>query len=88
MQGLAYQSTPKKNTTTLRYMLGLLEKHLTKREKQKVQIHIQDYRNELVPLITPITLILNYVKKYNITDLLDQAYLNPHPQELMLRNHA
>lgn len=88
MEGLAYKSTPKKNTDALLHMLGLLKKHLTKEEKQGILSTLEDYRNELVPLIAPITRIRHYVKKYNITYLLDQVYLNPSPQELMLRNQV
>jgi uncharacterized protein YbgA (DUF1722 family)/uncharacterized protein YbbK (DUF523 family) len=88
MEGLAYKSTPRKNTDALQHMLGFLKQHLTKAESQEILVSIQGYRNELTPLIIPITLIRHHVKKHNITDLLDQVYLNPHPQELMLRNHV
>jgi uncharacterized protein YbgA (DUF1722 family)/uncharacterized protein YbbK (DUF523 family) len=88
MEGLTYQSTPKKHSDALQHMLGLLKKHLTKEEKQDILVSIQDYRNGLSPLIVPITLILQHAKKHNIACLLDQVYLNPHPHELMLRNHV
>lgn len=88
MEGLAYKSTPKKNTDALQHMLGFLKQYLTKAEKQEILSTLEDYRKEQEPLIVPITLIRHHVKKHNITDLLDQVYLNPHPQELMLRNHV
>ncbi len=88
MEGLTFKTTAKKNTDVLQHMLGFLKKKLTKEEKQDILSTLEDYRKELVPLIVPLTLVRHYVKKYDITYLLDQAYLNPHPKELMLRNHV
>lgn len=41
-----------------------------------------------MPLIVPVTLFNHYARKYRVSTLVDQAYLNPHPLELKLRNHA
>ncbi|HSB04407.1 MAG TPA: DUF1722 domain-containing protein, partial [Thermodesulfobacteriota bacterium] len=49
---------------------------------------IQLYRQGLVPLIVPITLVNHYVRKYDQPYLRDQHYLHPHPVELQLRNHV
>jgi len=49
---------------------------------------IEDYRKELVPLIVPVTLIRHHVRTHKVDYLADQIYLNPHPKELMLRNHV
>jgi uncharacterized protein YbgA (DUF1722 family) len=37
--------------------------------------------------IVPVTLIRHQVKKHSIEYLLEQECLNPHPKELILRNH-
>ena len=68
--------------------LGFLKKILAREEKQDILSTIEDYRIGLLPLIVPVTLIRHQVKKYHIEYLLDQVYLNPHPKELMLRNHV
>lgn len=88
MEGLTFKSTPKKNTDTLLHMMGFLKKILTKGEKEDILNTIEEYRKELIPLIVPVTLIRHQVKKYNIEYLAEQVYLNPHPKELMLRNHV
>ena len=88
MAALTYKSTPKKNTDVLLHMTGFLKKILTREEKKNILSVIEDYRNELLPLVVPVTLIYHQVKKHNIEYLLDQVYLNPHPKELMLRNHV
>ena len=64
------------------------KKNLSADEKQEVLEIIDQYRAGLVPLIVPITLINHYVRKYNQEYLAEQYYLNPHPIELKLRNHA
>jgi len=88
MAALSYKSTPKKNTDVLLHMMGFLKKILTREEKKNILSVIEDYRNELLPLVVPVTLICYQAKKHNIEYLLNQVYLNPHPKELMLRNHV
>ncbi|MGD8901599.1 MAG: DUF1722 domain-containing protein [Desulfobacterales bacterium] len=46
------------------------------------------YRQEFVPLVVPITLINHFVRKYDQQYLKLQTYLNPHPVELKLRTHV
>ena len=49
---------------------------------------IEEYRRELVPLIVPITLLRHHVRSHGVSYLAGQLYLEPHPKELMLRNHV
>ena len=49
---------------------------------------IADYRRGLVPLVVPLTLLRHYVRRFDVAYLAGQTYLQPHPQELMLRNHV
>ena len=88
MEALACKTTPKKNTDVLLHMMGFFKKLLNKVEKEDILAAIEDYRNEILPLIVPVTIIRHQVKKYNIEYLRDQVYLNPHPKELMLLNHV
>ncbi|MEC9423418.1 MAG: DUF523 and DUF1722 domain-containing protein [Nitrospinota bacterium] len=88
MKALTFKATPKKNTDVLLHMMGFLKKVLSQGEKEDILNTIQDYRSGLFPLIVPVTLIRHQANKHNIEYLKDQAYLNPHPKELMLRNHV
>ena len=81
-------ATERKNTNTLEHIMGYLKNDLNKDEKSELKDIIDNYRNRLIPLIVPITLLNHYVRKYKPEYLLQQYYLNPHPQELMLRNHV
>ncbi|MFP4168751.1 MAG: YbgA family protein [Desulfonatronovibrionaceae bacterium] len=85
---LSLKQTVKKNVNVLQHAAGYFKKDITGEEKKELQEIIDNYRQELLPLIVPVTLINHYVRKYEKTYLKDQVYLNPHPMELKLRNHV
>jgi uncharacterized protein YbgA (DUF1722 family) len=70
------------------HMLGYFKDQLSGDEKDESLELIEQYRRELVPLIVPVTLMRHFVRKYDEPYLKRQTYLNPHPIELKLRNHA
>jgi uncharacterized protein YbgA (DUF1722 family) len=41
-----------------------------------------------VPLVVPLTLLRHHVRAHGVEYLAGQTYLEPHPRELMLRNHV
>ena len=88
MAGLKMRSTTKKNVNVLHHILGFLKKELSADDKKYILQQIDDYQNYLVPLVVPLTLIKHYIHKYDIEYIKNQVYLNPHPKELMLRNHV
>jgi uncharacterized protein YbgA (DUF1722 family)/uncharacterized protein YbbK (DUF523 family) len=88
MEGLRLLATPRKNTNVLLHAMGYFKKLLTPDEKQELLEVIKAYHNGYVPLVVPVTLIIHYVRKFDEEYLKGQYYLNPHPMELMLRNHA
>jgi uncharacterized protein YbgA (DUF1722 family)/uncharacterized protein YbbK (DUF523 family) len=88
MEALKLKATVKKNHNVLQHLMGYFKKQLTPDEKQELLEIFEQYRNELVPLIVPITLINHYVRKYDQPYLRLQTYLNPHPIELKLRTHV
>ncbi len=88
MEGLGFKTTTRKNVNVLQHIFGFFKKSLEPGEKQDILSVIEDYRNELVPLIVPITLLRHYVNKFDVEYVRNQIYLNPHPRELMLRNHV
>jgi uncharacterized protein YbgA (DUF1722 family) len=69
-------------------MAGYLKDSLDGASKAEMQSSIHDYQQGLVPLVVPITLLRHYVRLYDISYLEGQVYLDPHPKELMLRNHV
>jgi uncharacterized protein YbgA (DUF1722 family)/uncharacterized protein YbbK (DUF523 family) len=88
MEGLGLLATAKKNTNVLLHMAGYFNDLLSTDEKKELQEVITSYHDGLLPLIVPVTLLGHYVRKYKEAYLSRQYYLNPHPLELMLRNHV
>jgi uncharacterized protein YbgA (DUF1722 family) len=88
MDALRLKTTRRKNTDVLFHVMGFFKKRITADEKQELVETIENYRNGFVPVIVPVTLLSHYVRKYDQPYLKDQFYLNPHPLELQLRNHA
>ena len=68
--------------------MGFFKKVLSADEKRELLEHLDRFRFGHVPLIVPVTLMNHYVRKYDQEYLGKQTYLNPHPLELKLRNHA
>jgi uncharacterized protein YbgA (DUF1722 family)/uncharacterized protein YbbK (DUF523 family) len=88
MEALRFKTTIKKNANVLQHMMGYFKKQLSADEKQELLEIVDHYRKGDVPLIVPVTLINHYVRKYDQPYLKEQVYLQPHPIELQLRNHA
>ena len=88
MKALAVKATVRKHVNVLQHILGYFKERLGAHEKAELLGVIRDYHQELTPLVVPLTLIKHYVKIFDVGYILDQVYLNPHPKELMLRNHV
>lgn len=88
MQGLEQLATVKKNTNVLQHIAGYFKKTLSADERAELKEVIDHYHDGYVPLVVPIVLLQHYVRKYDEPYLKRQYYLNPHPVELMLRNHV
>ena len=88
IETLRMKSTVKKHLNVLEHILGYFKKQLSADEKQEMLEIFDRYRRGFVPLIVPVTLLYHYVRKIGEPYLKEQVYLNPHPIELKLRNHA
>ena len=88
MQALKTPATVRKHTNILQHMLGYLRDCVDDADRKELAGIIEDYHRGLVPLIVPVTMLRHYAFKHSIEYLKDQYYLNPHPLELKLRNHA
>jgi uncharacterized protein YbgA (DUF1722 family)/uncharacterized protein YbbK (DUF523 family) len=88
MEALRKLATTARHTNVLHHMLGYLRPHLDGDARDELVTLIEDYRRGLVPLVVPIALFRHYVRKFDVAYLRGQIYLEPHPKELMLRNHV
>lgn len=87
MQLLKTTATRNNHVNTLQHLQGYLKKHLEKDDKAELLSMIDDYRQGLLPLIVPITLLRHHFRKYPHDYITNSYYMNPHPGEMMLLNN-
>ena len=85
---LRWKTSAKRHANVLYHALGYLKRALDGGEKGEMVTLIEDYRNGLVPLVVPVTLMRHHVHRHEVDYMLGQLYLEPHPKELMLRNRV
>jgi uncharacterized protein YbgA (DUF1722 family)/uncharacterized protein YbbK (DUF523 family) len=88
MATLTRPATTRRHTNVLMHMAGHLKKRLDEASTRELHGSIDEYRRGLVPLVVPLTLMRHHVRVHAIAYLAGQTYLEPHPRELMLRNHV
>lgn len=85
MQTLACLPNRKSHSNTLSHLQGYFKRHLDSAQRVDLADVIDQYRQGLLPLMAPMTLINHYLKIYPDPYLAQQIYLHPHPDELKLR---
>jgi uncharacterized protein YbgA (DUF1722 family) len=88
MGALSILATRKKHANVLSHMVGYFKRLLEAESRTELVQTIDDYRRGLIPLIVPVTLVRHHVNRHRVSYLAEQVYLEPHPKELMLRNHV
>ena len=88
MAGLKQLATPARHVNVMQHIAGYLRDRCDTDSRRELMELIEEYRRATVPLIVPLTLIRHWVRRFDIAYLKGQTYLEPHPRELMLRNHV
>ena len=88
MAALAERATRRRHVNVLEHVTGHFRERLDGASRAEVRRLVEDYRAGHVPLVVPITLIRHHVRAQGLSYLEGQVYLDPHPKELMLRNHV
>ena len=88
MAAMAKPATRARHTNTLQHAIGHFKQTLDTASRQELGVVIEDFRQGLVPLIVPLTLIRHHARRLEVPYLLGQRYLAPELKELMLRNHV
>lgn len=88
MATLKKLATPGRHANVLQHMLGHLTDALDEGDRRELLGVVEDHRLGLLPLVVPVTLLRHHARRLNVATLLGQTYLEPHPKELMLRNHV
>jgi uncharacterized protein YbgA (DUF1722 family)/uncharacterized protein YbbK (DUF523 family) len=83
---LKRRATRKNHVNTLQHIQGYLKNHLDAGDKQELTTNIKQYREGLLPLIVPITLLRHHFRRYPNNYISNSYYMQPHPAELKLLN--
>lgn len=86
MGALARRATRASHVNVLQHIKGYLKQQLSGSEKQELDELLEEYRTGTVPLVVPMTLIMHHFRQHPDGYISQQAYLQPHPRELGLRN--
>ena len=84
---ISKKSSFKRNRNVLEHMAGFFKNELSAIEKATLHEQIEEYANKIIPIITPLSTLHLYAKKYKTKYLLNQVFLTPYPKELALRSH-
>lgn len=74
------------HTNVLQHISGYIKHSLSSDEKRELHTLISQYQTGIVPLVVPLTLIKHHFKRHPDRYIADQVYLQPHPENLSLRN--
>jgi uncharacterized protein YbgA (DUF1722 family)/uncharacterized protein YbbK (DUF523 family) len=86
MMAMKKRATRKLHSNVLMHIMGYLKEKIDSGDKAELLEVIDRYRQGLIPLIVPITLLKHHLRRFPEPYIARQYYLQPHPEELMLRN--
>jgi uncharacterized protein YbgA (DUF1722 family)/uncharacterized protein YbbK (DUF523 family) len=86
MGALKKCATRRTHTNVLQHISGYLKRVISPEDKQEMQQVIGQYRHGIVPLVVPLTLLKHHFRQHPVPYIAQQIYLQPHPENLSLRN--
>jgi uncharacterized protein YbgA (DUF1722 family)/uncharacterized protein YbbK (DUF523 family) len=81
-------TTIARHINVLEHLFGHVKKLISRAEKREISAAIEDYRAARIPLVVVVSLLKFLVAAHDVAYVRGQLYLEPHPRELMLRNHV
>ncbi len=87
-QALTARATVGRHANVLQHLAGYFKDRLEADDRDELHQAIDDFRARRVPLLVPLTLLRHHARRCGVAYLLGQSYLQPSPDELLLRNHA
>lgn len=88
MAALVIPATRRRHAYVLQHAAGYFRKILDLASRRELSSLIDAYATGGLPITLPLALVRHHLRRFNVEYLAGQTYLNPHPVELMLRNHA
>jgi uncharacterized protein YbgA (DUF1722 family)/uncharacterized protein YbbK (DUF523 family) len=85
---LRRRTTIKKHVNVLDHARGYFRKQCTPGERREMEERVNAFGAGLAPLLVPLVCLSLYARRYEVSYLADQYYINPEPAELMLLCHS
>ncbi|MBW8191932.1 DUF523 and DUF1722 domain-containing protein [Neiella marina] len=85
MYALKQRAGRKGHTNALMHLQGYFKRSIGTNERQALADVIDKYRQGILPLMAPMTLIQHLLVKFPNEYLSQQVYIKPHPEKLALR---
>jgi uncharacterized protein YbgA (DUF1722 family)/uncharacterized protein YbbK (DUF523 family) len=82
MESLRSLATVRRHVNVLQHMAGYFKTTLDGETRAELSNVIQEYRQRLVPLAVPVTLLRHHIRAQRVPYLAGQLYLDPYPREL------
>ena len=86
MEALSQPASRKNHANVLLHLVGYLKRSTSSQTRYDIVERIHQFRQGLLPLVVPITLIKHHIDQQTQPYLAHQSYLQPHPESLGLRN--
>lgn len=85
MEILKQPASRKNHTNVLMHIQGYFRDQLNSRQRGELRDVILHYRDGLLPILAPLTLLKHYMAEYPDRYLMTQNYFDPYPDTLALR---
>lgn len=86
MEVMARKPRRGQQVNVLQHIMGYLKEDIATEDKQELLQLFEQYRQQRIPLITPITLLRHHLRKFPQPYITQQHYLEPYPEALALRS--
>lgn len=86
LKAIYLKGSVSKTYNVLLHILGYFKKLISKEEKAEILESIDEFKEGIIPLIAVVKLFTLYTKRFDVTYLKTQIFLNPYPKELALRS--
>ncbi len=87
MNAMKQPASRKQHSNVLAHLAGYLKRRIDSGDKAELVRLIDEYRLGRVPLVVPITMLKHHFRRCPDSYVGHQFYLQPHPEELQLRNY-
>ncbi len=82
------KATVKRHVNVMQHAMGYLKDKLERADKEHLNSTIEDYRQGLVPLVVPLSLLRFNIQQHQVEYLMQQLYFDPFPKQWALQNYV